>query len=135
MDDIFFLELEEVLNIHAQLIEAHGGSHGIRDTGALISAIEMPKSGFADEYFHKSLFDKAAAYLFHIAKNHPFIDGNKRIAFACTDIFLLLNGYKLKDDKNLEDMYYDFTIKVATSNEITKEEIASFLETNSKKIP
>mgnify|MGYP001581947228 CR=1 FL=1 len=134
MDNIFFLELKEVLKVHAQLIEAKGGSHGIRDTGALISALEMPRSAFGNEYFHKSLFDKASAYLFHIAKNHPFIDGNKRIAFACADLFLLLNGYKLKNDKSLEDMYYDFVIEVASSHEITKEKIALFLESNSEKL-
>ncbi|MFN8672769.1 MAG: type II toxin-antitoxin system death-on-curing family toxin [Candidatus Sericytochromatia bacterium] len=134
MNDIFFLELEEVLKIHAQLIEAHGGSHGVRDTGALISSLETPKSGFGDEYFHKSIFDKASAYLFHIAKNHPFIDGNKRIAFACADVFLLLNGYRLKGDKFLENNYYDFVIEVASSHDITKEKIASFLESNSEKL-
>lgn len=134
MEEIFFLELEEVLKIHAQLIEAYGGSHGIRDTGALISSLETPKSGFGNEYFHKSIFDKASAYLFHIAKNHPFIDGNKRIAFACTDVFLLLNGYKLKNKKSLENSYYDFVIEVSSSHDITKEKIALFLESNSEKI-
>lgn len=134
MENIFFLELEEVLKIHTQLIESHGGSHGVRDTGALISSLETPKSGFGDTYFHKSIFDKASAYLFHIAKNHPFVDGNKRIAFACADIFLLLNGYKLKDDKFLEDIYYDFVIKVASSHEITKANIALFLENHSEKL-
>jgi death-on-curing protein len=134
MEDIFFLELEEVLNIHAKLIETHGGSHGVRDKGTLLSSLEIPKSGFGDEYFHKSIFDKASAYLFYLAKNHPFVDGNKRIAFACNDIFLLLNGYKLKDDNFLEDSYYDFVIEVASSHEITKEKIALFLENNSEKI-
>lgn len=134
MAEIFFIALETILKIHAQLIETSGGSHGVRDTGSLISALEMPKSGFGDEHFHKSIFDKASAYLYHLAKNHPFIDGNKRIAFACTDIFLLLNGYKLIDDKSFENIYYDFVIEVASSHEITKEKIALFLEANSEKI-
>lgn len=80
----------------------------------------MPKSGFGDEYFHKTIFDKASAYLFHLVKNHPFVDGNKRIGFA------------LKHEN--QEKIYDFVLKVASSNSISKEAIAKFLEENSQKI-
>lgn len=129
---IKFISKESVLKIHKKLIDNFGGSHGIRDEGLLDSALSMPESGFGDEYFHKSIFDKASSYLFHIAKNHPFIDGNKRIAFACTETFLRVNGYKLKKAKKIE--IYDFVIEVSSSHDITKEKIALFLESNSEKI-
>lgn len=88
MRDYFFLELDDVLAMHSQLIEAYGGSLGVRDQRLLESAIEMPRSGFDGDYFHNSVFMMAAAYLFHLAKNHPFVDGNKRIGLACCHTFL-----------------------------------------------
>lgn len=100
-----FLQLQEVLEIHYQVIEAFGGSFGIRDLGLLLSAIEMPKSKISKKYLHKSLFDKAAAYLFHICQNHPFIDGNKRTAVVSALVFLEDNNVSLSfDEKQLEDL-------------------------------
>lgn len=127
-----FISKESILKIHKVMIDTFGGSHGVRDESLLDSAIYMPESGFCGILFHQSLFDKASAYLYHLAKNHPFIDGNKRIALACTETFLRVNGYKLKKELKLE--IYDFVIEVASSHEITKEKIALFLESNSEKI-
>jgi len=87
-----FLSLEELLQIHADQIKRYGGSPGIRDLTLLESAIAMPQSGFGDRYFHADLFEMAAAYLFHLARNHPFVDGNKRVAAAAALVFLKLNG-------------------------------------------
>jgi len=72
-----FLELDEVIEIHHNQIELYGGPAGIRDIELLKSAITMPPATFGGEYLHKNLYEMAAAYLFHIARNHPFIDGNK----------------------------------------------------------
>lgn len=127
-----FISKESILKIHKVMIDTFGGSYGVRDQSLLDSAIYMPESGFGGSFFHQSLFDKASACLYHIAKNHPFIDGNKRIALACTETFLRVNGYKLKKESKLE--IYDFVIEVASSHEITKEKIALFLEANSEKI-
>lgn len=126
--EVTFLELDDVLEIHKDLIELCGGSYGIRDKGLLHSAVEMPKSGFGDEYFHKDLFEMASAYLFHLCKNHPFVDGNKRIALACADTFLKVNGIHLNVTG---DILYNFVLEVASENTITKENIADFFRKNS----
>ena len=84
-----FLTLADALAIHAILISKYGGSDGVRDMGALESALYRPQTGY---YLH--LIQEAAALLESLAINHPFIDGNKRTAFAVTDVFLKLNGYQ-----------------------------------------
>ncbi len=96
-----FLDLEDVIEIHKNQIDLYGGSLALRDINLLLSAIEMPKTGFDDTYFHKDVFEMSAAYLFHIVQNHPFIDGNKRTGLVCAFVFLLRNGitpYFSKDE-------------------------------------
>jgi death-on-curing protein len=90
----------------------------------------MPQAGFGGEYFHKTLPEMAAAYLFHQVKNHPFIDGNKRIGLACADVFLTMNELELAIT---EDQVYVFTLRVASEN-VEKEEIASFFQKHSQAI-
>ena len=94
-----FLDLDRVLRTHLSLIEHYGGAEGVRDVGLLHSAIAMPQASFGGEFLHKDLFETAAAYLYHIVQNHPFVDGNKRTGAACAIIFLLLNGIALKGMK------------------------------------
>jgi death-on-curing protein len=91
-----FLELEDVLQIHADQIERYGGRSGLRDLGLLESALAMPRAGTAGEYFHGGLHAMAAAYLFHLVKNHPFIDGNKRVGAMAAYVFLRMNGLELE---------------------------------------
>ena len=86
-----FLNLNEVLRIHRDLIERYGGDYGIRDIGLLQSALAMPPAEFGGRFLHADLFEMAAAYLFHITQNHPFVDGNKRAGAACALVFLELN--------------------------------------------
>lgn len=86
--EIRFLSLEDVLALHKMQIERYGGASGIRDQGLLESAVGMPQASFGGEFVHHGLFDKAAAYAFHIAENQPFIDGNKRTALAAALVFL-----------------------------------------------
>ena len=88
--------MEEAREIHADQIERYGGSPGIRDITLLQSAIAMPAAGFGEQYLHADLFEMAAAYLFHIVKNHPFVDGNKRVGIASALVFLELNGVGMK---------------------------------------
>ena len=73
-----FLSLAEVLEIHRDQIERYGGDPGIRDLDLLQSALAIPAAGFGGQYLHNDLYEMAAAYLFHITQNHPFVDGNKR---------------------------------------------------------
>ena len=87
-----FLELGHVVEIHRDQATRYGGALGIRDQGLLESALAMPQAGMGDEYFHRDLYEMAAAYLFHIVKNHPFVDGNKRVGTMATFIFLRMNG-------------------------------------------
>jgi death-on-curing protein len=87
-----YLTLDEVLRVHAHQIATYGGSPGIRDVGLLESALAMPETTAFGEDLHPTLHEKAAAYLFHLTKNHPFIDGNKRVGLAVCLTFLALNG-------------------------------------------
>jgi len=95
-----FLKLDEALLIHADQIRRYGGMHGVRDLGLLSSALAMPEASFGGLYLHPSLAEMAAAYLFHIAQNHPFIDGNKRAALATALTFLWLNDRRVEAGEN-----------------------------------
>ena len=117
-----FLDLDRVLRTHRSLIEHYGGAEGIRDVGLLHSAIAMPQASFGGEFLHKDLFEMAAAYLYHIVQNHPFLDGNKRTGAAAAIIFLTLNGIDLQGD---EEGLVELTLAVA-KGEAGKQQIAEF---------
>ena len=121
---IKYLTLEEVLEMHDAFIEKFGGLKGIRDVNLLLSAIETPKAAMFGEDLYPSVYDKAAAYLFHIVQNHPFNDANKRTGFGATYLFLRANGTPiLLSDEAFENL----VIEVAKGN-VNKEEIARLLE-------
>ncbi len=105
-----FLTYAEVVAINIEQVNRYGGLAGVRDEGLLLSALAMPQVGFGEEYAHKDLFEMAAAYLFHIVKNHPFVDGNKRVGAVTARIFLALNGVALDMP---EDTIYDLVIATA----------------------
>jgi death-on-curing protein len=86
-----YLTAFEVMVMQRVLIERHGGSHGLRDAGALESALFRPQSGYYDD-----LIWEAAGLFESLAMNHPFVDGNKRIAFACVDVFSRANGLRIR---------------------------------------
>ena len=88
-----FLTIADALAIHQIQIRQYGGTDGVRDMGALDSALMRPQSGY-----YKNIVEETAALIESLAINHPFIDGNKRVAFACGDIFLRINGYQIKSD-------------------------------------
>ena len=90
---VAFLSRDETLEIHRVLLERFGGSGGLRDPGLLESALYRPRTGY-----YADLAEMAAALFESLIMNHPFVDGNKRVAFFATDVFLRLNGYKLKVD-------------------------------------
>lgn len=123
-----FLTLAEVLEIHREQLDSHGGRGGVRDIGLLESAVAMPQSGFCGEYHHRSLFDMAAAYAFHIAENQPFIDGNKRVGLASALVFLDINGVDINDP---EDRLYDAMMALG-SKKMGKPRLAELLESLSR---
>ena len=86
---VHFIPDEIVPLIHADLIKRYGGTLGIRDRGLLASALAQPKMTAQKKFLHRTIFNKASAYGFHVCRNHPFVDGNKRIAFVLMDVFLL----------------------------------------------
>jgi len=91
-----FLTLDEVLSLHADQVARYGGSALVRDVGLLESALAMPAASFGAELVHTSLEEQAAAYLFYLVKNHPFVDGNKRTGLVAMLVFLGLNGRRLE---------------------------------------
>jgi death-on-curing protein len=122
-----FLTLGEVLEIHEQQIELYGGCRGLRDSGALKSAVATPQATFGGEYLHPTLRDMAAAYLFHLAQNHPFIDGNKRVGANAAIAFLLMNDVEPTFSENA---LVELVLGVA-QGQISKGEVAKFLVENS----
>ena len=90
-----FLSVDDLLHVHADLIEHYGGDAGVRDRGLLESATAQPQAMFGGEYLHRDIAEMAAAYMFHLCQNHAFVDGNKRVAASAAIIFLDLNGLEL----------------------------------------
>lgn len=118
-----FLQLDEVLEIHRDQIDRYGGRTGIRDSALLRSALAMPSAGTASEYFHADLIEMAAAYVFHIVRNHPFVDGNKRVGAVTALVFLDFNGVDLEiSDEDLFQM-----IMSVARGETSKSSVAEFL--------
>ena len=125
-----YLTGEEILIIHSEIIDKTGGSHGIRDTGLLLSIIERPKTAFDGEELYKGIFIKAAVYLESLARYHIFIDGNKRIGLAASGRFLFLNGFELTaTNEEAENFVLGVVVK-----KLDLETIAAWFKKYSKKI-
>ena len=120
---MIFLSLSEVLEIHQDQIARYGGASGIRDIDLLKSALAMPSTTYGGEFLHTDLFEMAAAYLFHLVKNHPFLDGNKRVGAVAALVFLLLNGWECAAP---EDDFVEMVLATACG-EIGKAEVSVFL--------
>src|SRR5437868_3216915 len=110
---IKFFTIEQVIELHDVFLEDHGGLAGIRDKGLLASAVDMPRTAMFGEYLHKTIYDKAAAYLFHLVQNHPFYDGNKRTGALTAILFLEENGVEITFS---DDDYEDFVLEIAQGN-------------------
>ncbi len=122
--DFRFLSVDDVMAIHEDTISNDGGMSGIRDLGLLTSAVMMPQQQFGGLYLHDGVAAMAAAYLFHIAMNHAFNDGNKRAAVLSALVFLDVNGVtQLPDPVELERV----TLSVAAS-EMTKDELTEWMK-------
>lgn len=124
-----FLALDEVLALHADQLERYGGSPGIRDIALLQSALAMPRATFEGSFLHSTLHEMAAAYLFHLVRNHPFVDGNKRTGLMTAIVFLGLNGLVLK---SRPDELAKLVSGVA-AGEVGKAEIAVFFKHHTRR--
>ncbi len=119
-----FLTLAQVLELHQLQLALFGGSAGVRDLGLLHSALGNARATFGGEYLHGSIEEMAAAYLYGVCKNHPFVDGNKRTAAASALTFLDVNGVEINAS---DDELYDLVIGVAEGR-VSKEEVAAFFQ-------
>jgi death-on-curing protein len=126
-----FLTVDEALTLHETAIDAYGGTPGIRDLGLLDSALAMPQQGVQGEFLHVFPFGMAAAYLFHLCANHPFVDGNKRAALAACIVFLRTNGWNLTAS---EDAAYEQTLAVA-QGAVEKGELENWIMRNVRPRP
>ena len=123
MSVIRFVEIEEALRIHKRQIDRFGGDDGIRDRGLLESALAMPRAMFAGQFVHEDLAAMAGAYLYHLCKNHCFVDGNKRVALAVALYFLVRNGELLDTDSaTLQEK-----VLAVASGKMGKDELTAYL--------
>jgi len=121
-----FLTVDDVLYLHANQVKLYGGDSGVRDMGLLESAVAQPRASFDGEFLHENIFPMVAAYLFHLVRNHAFIDGNKRVGAVAALVFLDLNGVEIVAPKG---SLYDLTVAVA-SGQAGKAEVAEFLRSH-----
>jgi death-on-curing protein len=115
LEDVVFLEVEDVVLAHTKAIDRFGGSHGVRDHGLLESAVMAPRTGY-----YSSLAELAAVYLHGLAKNHAFVDGNERVAFAASVAFLRVQGVTLDLDA---DRWEEIVVGIA-SGSLDREQLA-----------
>ena len=121
-----FLTLDDIIESHQNQIETYGGSPGIRDIGLLESAIAQTEASFDGQYLHADIFEMAAAYLYHLVMNHPFVDGNKRVGLEAALIFLEINNENLSaSDEELVDL-----VLKTTAGQVGKREIAEFFRSH-----
>ncbi len=128
MTEPVWLDQRSVLALHADLLREYGGLGGVRDEGLLESALARPQNQAA--YGDPSLAEMAAAYAFGIARNHPFVDGNKRTALAAADVFLQLNGHEIV----VEEVEAVTMIRDLAAGEIGEEELAAWITANIEEV-
>lgn len=128
MKDVIFLTTDDVLKLQRHQIDVYGGEHGVRDFGLLESAVAMPQAMFGGRYLHEDIYVMTAAYLFHLAKNHPFIDGNKRSGAVAAYVFLAINGIRVTASP---DDFAEMVLAVAESR-LDKPGIADFFRQNTE---
>jgi death-on-curing protein len=122
------LTLDEVLALHVDQLDRYGGAPGIRDLALLESALAAPTASYEGEFLHGSLYEMASAYLFHLIKNHPFVDGNKRVGLISTIVFLGFNDLALTAEP---DALTSLVVGVADGS-VSKAEVAVFLKLNTR---
>jgi death on curing protein len=125
---IRYLALSEAIDLHRRIISLSGGSMGIRDLGALESAIAQPRMTYGGEDLYPTMIDKASALGFSIVMNHPFIDGNKRVGHAAMETFLILNGWEI--DSSVDEQ--ERVILALASGELNRDAFSNWLQQSVK---
>ncbi len=120
LSEVQFLTLAEVVEVHRDQMARYRGQTGVRDLGLLVSALAVPQATFDGVYLHSDLFEMAAAYAFHLCRNHPFVDGNKRTALASALVFLEMNRISVDDPHGA---LYDAMVNMAAGT-VGKEDLA-----------
>lgn len=125
-----YLTTNDVLLIHEDMINAYGGSHGVRDMNLVESAVARPQAGFGDFEAYPDLFIKVAVLCYSLLKNHPFVDGNKRTAMTAAESSLFKNGFEIITEKG---EVYKLALDIE-NNTLDEEKIAQWLKARGKKI-
>ena len=125
-----YLSFSEILELHERIVSSSGGSHGIRDIKSLESSINQPRQTFDQNDLYPNTVSKAAALCFFLVKNHPFIDGNKRIGHAAMETFLILNGYEITADVDEQEQ---IMLELASGN-IPLQNFTAWLNNNTAHI-
>ena len=123
-----YLGADEILLIHSIIIDETSGSHGVRDRGALLSVVESPKQSFGGKEIYSTIFEKAAVYARGIIMNHPFIDGNKRVALIAMRAFLFQNGFHFNPDQVETVMF----LEGLAAGTVKEKELSAWLRNNSQ---
>lgn len=122
------LSLSEVIELHRRIIETSGGSHGLRDLGALQSALAQPRMTFGGQDLYPTIIEKAAALGFSLICNHPFLDGNKRAGHAAMETFLVLNGLEIAAPVDEQE----HEVLALAAGERTRDQLLAWLRAHSK---
>ena len=118
-DSIIYLDVEDVLLVHSRMIEEFGGTDGVRDLGLITAAVMRPQTGY-----YSDVIEECAALWESLAMNHGFVDGNKRVGFACADVFLDINGYELVEtQRNI----ISFILRFLEAREFNKDNLKTWL--------
>jgi death-on-curing protein len=121
---IRYLRLSEVLTLYQRVMEISGGEEGIRDLGALQSALAQPRMTYGGEELYPSLAEKAGVLAYSLLKNHAFVDGNKRIAHAAMEVFLVMNGYEVR--ARVEEQ--EEVMRAIVAGKMKREELVAWIE-------
>jgi death-on-curing protein len=132
-EPIRFLTFDEALMLHADQIQRYGGAAGIRDEGLLRSALAQPEARFDGTYLHDTFISMAAAYLYHLVQNHPFVDGNKRIGAACAAAFLAFNGFEIDPEvseyeADTRQTRFEITVLQVAQGKMSKEQLLLWMK-------
>ena len=120
---MYYISLDAVLALHRRIIQTSGGSAGIRDQGGLESAIAQPLMTFGGQDLYPTVIEKAAALCFSLIRNHPFVDGNKRVGHAAMEVFLISNGYGIDATVDIQERI----ILGVASGEVSREQLVEWL--------
>ena len=126
-----YLTLAEVLDLHRRVIAQSGGAEGVRELGAVESAVAQPQMMFGGKQLYPTIESKATAMCFSLVMNHPFVDGNKRIGHAAMETFLVINGYELTTDIGDAEK----TILALAASDLTREELLEWITSHIRRLP